>query len=191
MHRGSRIINIFSALIMLIIIAWAIYRTVIAIQSMQFQLTHPITRARVLSVYTHTVDGQPGGCSAYDPQTGACSAYDPPTPAHTETCAARISFRANGQDIEVDVSELSACPMSVGDQPKIAYDLQQQTHVQFVFGGDPFWGNLLQILVCAGFFLTVGICLLRPFSKWAWVILFLSITGMIALNVMNGINLKP
>jgi hypothetical protein len=198
MHRGIRIF-IFSILFILLM-AGCIYVTVSSIQSMQFQLTHPITRARVLSVFTHTyttVDG--GGCSAYDPQTGGCSAYFPQTQTtHTETCAARISFRANGQDIEVDVREMLVCGVEVGDQPKIAYDPRQPRNLQFVPGGDPFWGNLLGILLLwafAGFFLTVGVGLLHLFSERAfrvgvvfWVIALL---GIIALDVMNGINLNP
>jgi hypothetical protein len=160
---------------------------------MQFQLTHPITRARVLSVFTHTyttVDG--GGCSAHDPQTGICIAYFPQTQTtHTETCAERISFRANGQDIEINVREMLACSMQIGDQPKIAYDPRQPEHLQFVPSGGPFWGNILQILLVlavVGCALVVGIgfCFPSERSFRAYMVFWTSIlTLLIIITYLN------
>ncbi|EFH82901.1 hypothetical protein Krac_3783 [Ktedonobacter racemifer DSM 44963] len=143
------------------VVGGVIYYALITIQSsivgMQFQQTHPITQARVLRTFTHTYYTD-------DSQTHTSS-------RHTETCAARISFRANGQDIEVDVSQMLACPMQIGDQPKIAYDPQQPAHVQFVPGGDPFWGNILQILLVlplVGVALFLGIAFIRD-SRRGWL----------------------
>lgn len=155
-----------------------------SIAGMQFQQTHPITRAKVLSVFTHTY-------TEYDSQTNTSS-------SRTETCAERISFRVNGQDIEVNVRERMACPMQVGDQPKIAYDPQQPAQLQFIPGGDPFWGNILQILLAlafAGAALVVGIAFIRFPSERGFrtymVFWIIGVLCMIALFVMGIINHSP
>jgi uncharacterized protein DUF3592 len=164
-HRGkenvlkwlARIWRIFwSLLLPIAVMGGCIYYAVTIIQSsiagMQFQQTHPITQAKVLRTFTHTYYTD-------DSQTNT-------TTRHTETCAARISFRANGQEIEVDVSKLLACPMKIGDQQNIAYDPQQPAHVQFVPANDPFWGNILRIflvLPLVGIPLFIGIGFIRDF----------------------------
>jgi hypothetical protein len=184
----ERILSIGQILIPVAVVGVFIYFAVTIIQSsiadMQFQQTHPITQAKILSIFTHTY-------SDYDSQTNTST-------TRTEDCAARIRFRANGQDIEVDVSKMQACPMQVGDQPKIAYDPRQPTQLQFVPGGDPLWGNLLQILLAlafAGFALTVGIGFIRFPGKHgfrtAMVFWTIGTLCIIALIVMNVINRNP
>jgi hypothetical protein len=167
---------------------FAVTTTLSGITSMQFELTHPITRATVLSVFTHTYTD-----SQYDP---ASSTYT--TTTQTETCAQRISFRANGAVIEVDVSKMLECPVQVGDQPKIAYDSKQPTHLQFVSGGDPFWGNLLHILLAvafAGFAVVVGMAFFRfPGERGFRGAVAFWVAGVlciIALIVISAINRSP
>jgi hypothetical protein len=167
---------------------FAVTTIISSISSMQFESTHPITRARVLSVFTHTYTD-----SQYDPVS---STYTSTT--ETETCAQRISFRANGQDIHVDVSQMLECPLQVGDQPKIAYDPRHPAHLQFVSGGDPFWGNILQMIMAvafAGFAVVVGMAFIRFPSergfRGAVIFWTIGVACIIALIVISAINHNP
>jgi hypothetical protein len=107
-----------------------------ALESMQFQKTHPIVRAKVLSVFTHAY-------SDYDSTTHTST-------ERTEVCADTIQFSANGHQIKVQVKSRLYCDVQTGDQPKVAYDPKDPSNWQFVTSGDPFWGNVLVMLLALG-----------------------------------------
>ncbi|GHO63064.1 hypothetical protein KSC_019560 [Ktedonobacter sp. SOSP1-52] len=116
---------------------------------MHFQQTHPIVRATVLSTYTHTYTS-----TTYDSSTNTSTSQ-----TETETCADTIQFLANGQNLKVNVRPLLACGVETGDRPRIAYDPQHPTHLQFVPSGGPFWGNMLGVIIA---FAVIGTAL--PFA---------------------------
>lgn len=120
-----------------------------SIKAMQFQQTHPIVRATVLSVFTRT-------STSYDSNTNTSS-------VRIDVCADFIKFFANGREIQVAVKDHQYCGISVGQQPAIAYDPQNPTNLQFVTSGDPFWGNILAIAMAlswGGFALSVCVSFL-------------------------------
>ncbi|GHO47959.1 DUF3592 domain-containing protein [Ktedonospora formicarum] len=150
-------------------------------QAFEFQRTHPITHAKVLSVYEETY-------TEYDSQNNTSF-------QGTKICAENVRYSMNGRDIQVNVHAMQHCGVQVGDSPQIAYDPKRPSNIQFVPAGDPLWGNVLNIVLSigiGGFFLMGALGLIfGPSSRIMRIGIFfwlLLVAGMIALTILGAIN---